>query len=476
MKFRASDLWRLDGTIDRLPYFVLGTSLGILKIGLDFLVATRFFRREWSPFEYAVPGHLGGLFDMGNQDRYFYRLMLLNALPFVFCGVALTLRRLRSAGLPLYAVILFFAPMPMNLIVFLALSLLPPRQAKTAAGDMLADEVGSIAAAKKPGILDKTIPENRLGSALAAILLPMPFAMAFCALSVTVLQNYGWGLFVGIPFALPMISVILYGYHHPRRLSECLSLGMTWLLIAYGLLLLFAFEGIICLVMALPLAIPIVLMGSAVGYVIQARGLGSGDAARLMVVVMAALPGMIGAEAATRPQAPIFCVQTSIEVAATPDRVWSHVVRFDPLPPPAAGDWVFRTGLAYPIGTEIEGQGVGAIRRCEFSTGPLIEPIEVWDEPRLLQFAVTKNPAPMREWNPLAEIHPPHLDGFLVAQRGQFRLVELPGGRTLVEGTSWYQHHLWPAAYWRLWSDPIIHRIHKRVLEHIKQSAERASR
>jgi hypothetical protein len=148
------------------------------------------------------------------------------------------------------------------------------------------------------------------------------------------------------------------------------------------------------------------------------------------------------------------------------------VIRFDPLPQSTADDWVFRTGLAYPVRADIEGEGVGAIRRCEFSTGPFIEPIEIWDEPRLLRFAVTSNPAPMREWNPLSEIHPPHLDGFLVAHRGQFRLTELPGGKTLLEGTTWYQHHLWPAAYWRLWSDFIIHRIHQRVLVHIQQCAE----
>jgi hypothetical protein len=473
MRLRLSDLWRLDGTIDRLPYFVLGASLAVLKMGLDFLVATRLFGRQWSPFDYAVPRHIAGLLTMQAEDRIFYRLMLLVALPFVACGVALTLRRLRSAGLPLFTVVLFFAPLPVNLILFLALSMVPARQVKDPAADLLVDDVGPIEESKKPGILDKAMPENRLGSALAAIVLPMPFALAMGALSIQVFQNYGWGVFVGIPFALPMISVILYGYRQPRRLSECLWLGMLWLLVTCGLLLLLAFEGIICIIMALPLAVPIVLLGSAVGYLIQSRPLGSADAVRMMLVWLAALPGMIGAEAATRSRAPMFCVRTSIEVAATPERVWRDVVRFDPLPPPAAGDWVFRTGLAYPVRTEIEGQGVGAIRRCEFSTGPLIEPIEVWDEPRLLQFAVTENPAPMREWNPLAEIHPPHLDGFLVARRGQFRLIELPGGRTLLQGTSWYQHHLWPAAYWRLWSDPIIHRIHQRVLEHIKQSAER---
>ena len=38
-------------------------------------------------------------------------------------------------------------------------------------------------------------------------------------------------------------------------------------------------------------------------------------------------------------------------------------------------------------------------------------------------------------------------------------------------GTTWYRHNMWPAAYWKLWSDLIIHRIHRSVLEHIKRSS-----
>jgi hypothetical protein len=101
-----------------------------------------------------------------------------------------------------------------------------------------------------------------------------------------------------------------------------------------------------------------------------------------------------------------------------------------------------------------------------------VEPIDIWDEPRLLRFQVTENPPPMREWSPYSEIHPKHLHGYMSSKQGQFRLTPLGGGRTLVEGTSWYQHGLWPSQYWRLWSDAIIHRVHMRVLQHIKVLAE----
>jgi hypothetical protein len=52
----------------------------------------------------------------------------------------------------------------------------------------------------------------------------------------------------------------------------------------------------------------------------------------------------------------------------------------------------------------------------------------------------------------------------------------MANNRTLLEGTTWYRHGLWPAEYWRWWSDAIIHRIHMRVLTHIRTLAEAGAR
>ena len=78
----------------------------------------------------------------------------------------------------------------------------------------------------------------------------------------------------------------------------------------------------------------------------------------------------------------------------------------------------------------------------------------------------------MEEWTPYKTIHPKHLDNFLASRRGRFLLTPLPGGRTRLEGATWYVHNLWPSAYWQAWSDFIIHRIHLRVLNHIKSQTE----
>jgi hypothetical protein len=136
---------------------------------------------------------------------------------------------------------------------------------------------------------------------------------------------------------------------------------------------------------------------------------------------------------------------------------------------------MFRAGVAYPIRAQMLGSGVGVERHCVFSTGAFVEPLEVRDEPRLLKFSVTSNPAPTEEWTPYSHIDPPHLHGFLVSEGGQFLLTPVADGGTRVEGATWYRHELWPVGYWRMWSNAIIHRIHLRVLRHIRDEAERTA-
>jgi hypothetical protein len=223
--------------------------------------------------------------------------------------------------------------------------------------------------------------------------------------------------------------------------------------------------------MLLPLAAPIAILGALVGYGIQRRPQRAVGIPNALWTVLLAMPLLLGAEAMISRKPSVFEVTTSIEVNAPPAVVWQHVIAFSRIDSPP--QWMFRAGVAYPVQARIVGSGVGAIRYCEFSTGPFVEPIVIWDAPRLLRFSVTDNPPPMRELSPF-NIHPPHLHNFLVSRQGQFALIALPGGRTLLKGTTWYEHRLWPEAYWRWWSDAIIHRIHLRVLEHVKRESERA--
>jgi hypothetical protein len=139
---------------------------------------------------------------------------------------------------------------------------------------------------------------------------------------------------------------------------------------------------------------------------------------------------------------------------------------------PEPQDVVFRLGIAYPRYARIEGSGVGAVRHCVFSTGTFVEPITRWEPGRRLSFDVVQAPRPLRELTPFAGVGPPHLDGYMASRRGEFRLVPLGDGRTRLEGSTWYELRLAPEPYWQLFSDYLVHRIHTRVLQHIKREAE----
>ena len=121
------NLLRFGGTTSPGSYFTIGLLLTLIKQGLDHLMATRVFGRPWSPWSYAITGEIGGLFSLDRDDQVFYATMLALALPFLAVGVVLTVRRLRDAGWPLWLVVLFFAPMPINIVFFLVLSLVPGR-------------------------------------------------------------------------------------------------------------------------------------------------------------------------------------------------------------------------------------------------------------------------------------------------------------------------------------------------------------
>jgi hypothetical protein len=175
-----------------------------------------------------------------------------------------------------------------------------------------------------------------------------------------------------------------------------------------------------------------------------------------------------------RPVAPSHEVTTIVDIAAPPDVVWRHVVSFPDLPAPTEG--VFRLGIAAPMRARIEGTGVGALRYCDFTTGSFVEPITAWEVGRVLAFDITAQAPPMRELSPYRNVNPPHLDGYFRATHGEFRLMPLPDGRTLLEGRTTYVVDMFPQTYWTLPAGAVITAIHARVLRHIKTLAEEEPR
>jgi len=459
---RFSDLWKPGGTVDRRLYAAVGFIGFAIKHNLDRIVAVLFFHRPWNLFNYWLPLKSAAPINaLGPSDIVFLATMVLMALPFIWLGVSMTLKRLRSTHLPLSLVLLFFVPF-LNLLFFLLLCLLPAK-------DGVAQD--ALTRGPKHSRFSAMVPHSALGSAAFATLFTAPLGLAFAVIGAQVFVNYGWGLFVALPFTLGFAAALIFGIHEPRNLPGCIGVACLSNLLVGAALLAFAFEGAVCLIMAAPIALPLACFGGFFGYLVQRRRWFSQAAPAFLSALLLVVPGVQGTEHVVAPAPVVYVVRSAVDIQAPPEKVWQKVIAFTEIAPPT--ELIFRAGIAYPIRAEMFGSGPGAERHCVFSTGAFVEPIEVWDAPRRLKFSVTANPAPMQEWSPYAPIHPPHLQGFLLSRGGQFLLTPLANGGTRLQGTTWYVHSLWPAAYWRLWSDSIIHQIHLRVLTHIRDQAQR---
>jgi len=307
--------------------------------------------------------------------------------------------------------------------------------------------------------------------AIIAIGLTALLGWAFAFLATNIFRDYSFGLFIWLPFVLGATSTLLYGYNNTVVRPKLFNISLLTLLVFCLGLLVFAWEGLICLIMALPIGLFFTWLGHWVGYKIIKSKIG--NTTSTIILFFLSVPSLMAFENTKQDKDDIRSVTTYIEINTSPENVWKNVVTFPQLKDPT--EFIFKTGIAYPINATINGQGVGAVRHCNFSTGSFVEPITVWDEPRLLKFSVDEQPEPMIELS-FYNIHPNHLHGYWLSKQGQFKLTKLTNGHTLLEGTTWYVNKIKPGFYWTIWSDYIVHKIHTRVLEHIKTQTEQMNK
>ncbi|MBA3272545.1 MAG: DUF805 domain-containing protein, partial [Chthoniobacterales bacterium] len=326
-----------DGRVGPWRFLAWGAWLFALKFLLDRVIATLVFERDWSPANYLIPNESYSLFAMPPGDRGFYFVMLLVALPFVAVGVTLTFRRLRDAALPRWLVVLFFVPF-VNLLFFGALSIVHSGRSRKPDSDTLVP-FAHFAPRASPEPVDETLayghdernsfqrfcarllPESAAKSRWVAVLLPVPCTLAIVFFAAIVLQDYGWGVFVGLPFFVGIVAPILHGYSVPRSFGQSVSVSFSAALVSGLAVLLSALEGAVCLIMLAPLAAPIVLMGAAMGHAIQSRPERGPGMSNTLWGMLVLLPVLIGAESRLPRKPSLHCTVTTVDVDAAPMQV-----------------------------------------------------------------------------------------------------------------------------------------------------------
>ncbi|MFT5411723.1 MAG: hypothetical protein ACI9NC_004459, partial [Verrucomicrobiales bacterium] len=202
---------------------------------------------------------------------------------------------------------------------------------------------------------------------LAAVLLPALVGLGLGVFAIRVAEIYGLTLFLMLPVIVSFLSAFMWKLGQPVSYGKCYWVSVLSLLALGVMIVLIALDGLICLLMALPLAMVLATFGTLLGFWAALR-LGRGKGSGLSVFLVALFPMLVSFERSVESEFPPQReVTTTIEIDAPIEEVWRHVVTFTDIDAPPEG--IFRLGIAYPIRARIEGKGVGAVRYCEFSTG-----------------------------------------------------------------------------------------------------------
>lgn len=299
-----------------------------------------------------------------------------------------------------------------------------------------------------------------LGIVISDIVTAVLYVAILAAMSLLKYFSETTSYIFGLPslFLVPVCGGVIASYIW-RRLNPTageIALATLWMAILALAASALAFgEGIICLLIVSPIFYVSLLTGGLLGRIWFRK-----SSSHVQWCLLPLLAVTATGEPLTRSDRQGVVVD-EIRIAAPPQKVWPQLTSFPEIQTPPQY-WLFRIGLPYPMSTTSTGDYVGADRQCIFSDNMIFQEKVVNCVPAVdLTFDITKLP------------QHPELIGHITPSRGQFLLRDNGDGTTTLVGSTWYTLHVRPLWYFDWWTRQIFRAVHLRVMNDIRDRAER---
>jgi hypothetical protein len=279
-------------------------------------------------------------------------------------------------------------------------------------------------------------------------------------------------LFV-VPFALGWLTVAVGERSGPWSWPARLFVPMLTALVALGSALALAWEGLICIVLWVPLTVVMSLLGglaaAVVGILVRRRRSRAAAAGLVALLPLAVAPG----ERLFEAPAEVRVVRTSIDVAAPPETVWRAISRVRRFEPEEHGtSWSHRIGFPRPVEATLDREGVGGVRLASFEGGVVfVETVTLWEPGRRLAFTIHADPEsiPMRTLDPHVTVGGEFFD----VLEGGYQIEPLGPERVRLHLESRHRVSTRFNFYSRLWTDFVMTDVQRYILERLKVRCER---
>ena len=294
------------------------------------------------------------------------------------------------------------------------------------------------------------------GIVYANIFAIISFAVAYAASNWNEAVNsiFIFSEFVLVPVGMGIIAMKFW-IKTGKRMKEFLSYSIINTIIAIILSAVFMREGIICLVIVSPLIVGFMWTGVVIGKYIFLDNNNTLKASTFLIFIILFTYDSLSEHYY------VNSVTDQIIINAPADVVWKYITAH-PVNSTKPGYWLFNIGLPYPVQSTVTADTVGAQRKCIFSNNATFDEVVVEsNKGHIFTFDIVKQPVD------------PEIIGHINIQRGQFILKENGNGTTTLTGTSWYKLNVYPVWYYDLWAIGITRNVHLRVMQHIKNLAEK---
>ncbi|MAI90122.1 hypothetical protein [Ponticaulis sp.] len=276
-------------------------------------------------------------------------------------------------------------------------------------------------------------------------------------------------ILLGLPYLIGLFAAYLVNPKGENTASNAYSIVLLILVIVLGAGAAILGEGVVCLLLASVLWLPMALLGALTTKRIQRRHIEAGKKAKLEMSLIATVPALLLAMDATQPhQITPYSVERSIVLDAGAEEIWPLLIS---LPDIAAdeGRFTFVQTIARiprPSSAVVAGEGVGAIRHAQWGENITFEEhITHWQEFQALSWNFVFPNGSISRYTD-RHISP---DGHhLRIAEGGYRLEPAEAGQTRLVLYTDYEAQTPLNTYAALWGEVFLGGIQANILDIIE--------